>query len=253
MMILSGYQLMVRSFAAQRPTLNNIWNEVFLPNGPQEKSLIEISGAPGTGKSLLLYELMARATLSTFYGGKHAQIIFIDLSHKFDLNVFIDIVQNTMNRHFMVSSQRPLVDSLKWPCESIINVPCYSADQFEIAFEDIEELLWDNKRVSMIAIDALDTFYWDECNHQVQRMNTHYKKLIQRLKPICQEHNICCAYTVDANYLMTKSKSCAYFPHSLIDYKLKLVKHNDGRRYLNDSLINFNFNSIKFGANIKNV
>ncbi|XP_065361593.1 DNA repair protein XRCC2-like [Calliphora vicina] len=248
-MILSGYQFKIKSIATQRPALKNIWNEVFPANGPQAKSLVEISGAPGTGKRILLYELMARATLSTCFGGKDSQVIFVDLCHKFDASSFTEYVKNVMNKNVSATSHRSLENSVKYPCESIIHLPCYLPDQFEFAFKDIEELLCDHKRVSLVAIDGLDTFYWDDCNTQLQRMTTHYKKLIQRLKPICQEHNICCAYTVDANYLLPKSKRSAYFPHSQIDYKLKLVKHIDGRRYLNDSPIEINCNGIEFLTN----
>ncbi|XP_037827692.1 uncharacterized protein LOC119615756 [Lucilia sericata] len=244
-MILSGYQFMVKSIANQRPALNNIWSEVFPANGPQAKSLIEISGASGTGKRIVLYELMARASLPIYYGGKYSQIIFVDCCQKFDWDFYKKCVENVMNQNVLICSQK----AVRYNYESIIHLPCYLADQFEFAFVDIEELLWDYKKVSLLAIDGLDTFYWDDCNTQLQRMTTHYKKLLQRLKSLCQEHNICCAYTVDANYVLPKSKINAYFPHSLIDYKLKLVKHSDGRRYFNDSPIEINNNGIEFTNN----
>ncbi|KAI8127493.1 hypothetical protein FF38_13169 [Lucilia cuprina] len=241
-MILSGYQFMVKSIAHQRPTLNNIWSEVFPANGPQAKSLIEISGASGTGKRILLYELMARASLPTYYGGKYSQIIFVDCCHKFDWDFYKECVKNVISQNVLLCSQK----AVKYNYGSIIHLPCYLADQFKFAFVDIEELLWDYKKVSLLAIDGLDTFYWDDCYTQLQRMTTHYKKLLQRLKSLCQEHNICCAYTVDVNYVLPKSKISSFFPHSLIDYKLKLVKHSDGRRYLNDSPIEINNNGIEF-------
>lgn len=239
---------MVKTFAAQRPSLKNLWEDVFPANEPRAKSLIEISGAPGTGKRLILKEMMARVCQTEFYGGKSGQVIFVDLSHKFDMSSFEKSLKHVMNETTVVCSQRSLENCIKY-CEPIIHLPCYTPDQFELAFQDIEDLLWNHKKVSLLAIDGLDAFYWDDCYAQLQRKSTHYKKHIQRLKSLCQEHNICCAYTVDENYLQTKSTISLCYPRLQIDYKLKLTKHPDGSHYLNDKLFHVNTEGVEFNIN----
>lgn len=238
-MIQSGYQLMVKCNATQRPTLANIWEEVFPLNEPRAKSLIEISGSAGTGKRLALYQLITRAAVTECVGGKDSQVILLDLKHKFDMSSLEDCIKR------FIEKQKPVVASSQLSSEfavtkytqAIMHLPCYSLDQFELVFDDIEELLWDHKNVALLAIDGLETFYWEDCRHQLQRMTTHYKKQVQRLEQLCKTHNICCAYTVDGNYLF---KMNALFPQTNIDYRIKMIQNADGGRFLNNLPIEIN-------------
>lgn len=229
---------MANNFSSE--TLENVWDNLFPNNAPAPKSLIEISGAPGTGKSIVLQELMARALLMNTYSGYNYHVLFLDLTHKFHLNGFIAFLENLMKRD-IDSSHQPVENRLTTCCESLICLDCYSSEQFEFVFEEFDDLLSNGNRFSLIAIDGLDSFYWDECINPL-----HYINLLQSLKILCQQHNICCAYTVDEIYVAQKAMEPTSFFHPLIDYKLQLTVEKDGRNYINDSPIQLNYDGVKF-------
>ena len=237
-MIQSGYQVMVKCNATQRPSLANIWEEVFPLNEPRAKSLIEISGSAGTGKRLALYQLITRAAVTECVGGKCSQVILIDLVHKFDMSSLEECIKRFIRTSNPGASTQLSIDcAISKYTQTIMHLPCYSLDQFELAFEEIEELLWDHKNVALLAIDGIETFYWEDCRYQLQRMTTHYKKLVKRLKQLCETHNIYCVYTADDKYL---SKISALFPQTNIDYRIKMTQNVDGGRFLNNLPIAIN-------------
>ncbi|TMW46665.1 hypothetical protein DOY81_008260 [Sarcophaga bullata] len=237
-MIQSGYQVMVKCNATQRPSLANIWKEVFPLNEPRAKSLIGISGSAGTGKRLALYQLITRAAVTECVGGKYSQVILLDLVHKFDMSSLEDCIKRFIEKENPVASPQLSSEcAITKYTETILHLPCYSLDQFELAFEEIDDLLWDHKNVALLAIDGLETFYWEDCRYQLQRMTTHYKKLVQRLKQLCETHNIYCVYTADASYL---SKMNAFLPQTSIDYRIKIIQNADGGRFLNNLPIEIN-------------
>lgn len=237
-MIESGYHRIVKCNTTEKSSLANIWKEVFPINEPREKSLIEISGYAGTGKRFVLYKLISRAALLERFGGKYSQVILLDLVHKFDFNIFENQIHTEIS--IKCSPQLSSEYAIENYCENIIHLPCYSSDQFELAFEEIENLLWEQKNIVLLAIDGIETFYWEDCRNQLQRMTTHYKKLIQRLKQLCEIHNICCVYTGDTNYLSKMN------PLPTIDYRIKMLKSPDGSRFLNSLPIEINAVGIEF-------
>lgn len=246
-MIANGYQIIMRQKAGRRPLLENIWPEVFPMGFPLGKTLTEISGQPATGKSLILYHIMARAVIPREYGGKSSKVIFIDAKHKTGVVDFKKCLLNVALDTANANNPPAEPDVLNKCLESVIYLACYSTEQFQIALDDLEDLLWDHGDVALLAIDGLDTFYWEDCYRKVLRMSTHYHKLCQRIKPICQESNISCMYTLDTNYLKRRHKY--HPPSNLVDYKLNMVMKNNGRRYLNGKtfcIVGGNSGHIKF-------
>ncbi|XP_061400742.1 uncharacterized protein LOC133336459 [Musca vetustissima] len=237
-MIATGYQLMVRLKAEKRPQLENLWPNVLPPGGPMPGSLTEISGVKDEE---LLLKIIARTVLPEQYGGKSSQVILVDLNHKIDEieKYLLDVMSLSEN----FSQEDPtLIDDILWKClNSIIYISCYSSEQFDLALEELEDILWDEENVSLLAIDGLDAFYWDDCYDRLQRMITHYRKMCQRLQRICQEHKVCCIYTVETNYLQHKSNSKAKVSNvynSFVDFKIKLAL-KDGCLHLNDKPFSF--------------
>ncbi|XP_075164829.1 X-ray repair cross complementing 2 [Haematobia irritans] len=227
-MIASGYEILVKQTANKRRTLEGLCH-IFPKSAPKPSTLTEISGTPGSGRSELLVRLIARTILPDAYKGKSSQVIFLDLNHKIDeIEKYIREIIDACGSIEHIEATTVTTNCLN----SIIRMACYSSEQLDIAFdEQLEDLLWDNENISLLAIDGLDSFYWEDCYGRLQRMSTHYKRLCQRLKSICQQHNICCIYTVDAYYLQSKPNAKvsthSSFNSSLIDYRFKLTQKED--------------------------
>lgn len=234
-MIASGYQILVKQKAQQRRSLENLLPQMFSPyvDAPKPKTLTEISGLDGIDSELLLLLVLRSVLPQEPYVGKSCDVIFIDLNHKLDFGG--DILKTTLMSLVepnSLNSQSELTNLSRKCLESIIHMSCYTPEKFELALEELEDILWDRSNVSLLAIDGLDTFYWDDCHERLQRMSTHFKKLCQRLKSICLEHNICCIFTVGSNYLQSKCSNASV--SSLVDYRLKLSMGDGECFFLNN-------------------
>ncbi|KAL9913926.1 DNA repair protein XRCC2 [Glossina fuscipes] len=242
-MIASGYQLVVRHNSNLRPTFAkaNFWPELFLDDGLQSKSLVEISGANGSGKSVVLFQIMARAVLSDWPQDSCCEIIFIDLTHKFDV---INFVNNHLKRTLTRTHETTLTPEdeskiIQKCLESITLLNCYSLSQFEIAFTELENLIWNNSNIGLLAIDGLDRFYWEDCHQHLQRMSTYYKKWVSKLQQLCEDHNLSCCFTVESCHLKTKAEIA-------INYELKITKDAGGLYKLNNRTFFTDENGINF-------
>uniref|UniRef100_A0A1B0BRM4 Methionyl/Leucyl tRNA synthetase domain-containing protein n=1 Tax=Glossina palpalis gambiensis TaxID=67801 RepID=A0A1B0BRM4_9MUSC len=99
------YQFMAKDNVPFHSTIHctcskaNFWPELFLDDGLQSKSLVKILGANGSGKSVVLFQIMARAVLSNWPQGSYCEIMFIDLTHKFDeINFANNHLKRTLTR-----------------------------------------------------------------------------------------------------------------------------------------------------------
>uniref|UniRef100_A0A1A9X3R2 DNA recombination and repair protein Rad51-like C-terminal domain-containing protein n=1 Tax=Glossina brevipalpis TaxID=37001 RepID=A0A1A9X3R2_9MUSC len=186
---------------------------------------------------------MARAVLSNWSEGRYCEIIFIDLTHKFDVMHFA----NHHLRHIILTQNDEIVltpeeenAAVQKSLESITLLNCHSLEQFEIAFTELEDLIWHNNNIGLLVIDGLERFYWEDCHQRLQRMSTYYKKWVTKLQQICQEHNLSCCFTVESSHLKTKAEV-------IIDYELKISKKDaNGLSKLNNRIFFTDENGINF-------
>ncbi|CAD7015165.1 uncharacterized protein LOC101462603 [Ceratitis capitata] len=233
--IFNAFEGCIEELANQRPSLHDLDTELLPVNAPKSKSLIEISGVAEAGKSKLLWRLMAHCLAPTYFGGRNCDLIFIDMRHKFDLEHFKKQIF-----HLVASSGEPCTDGelnmmLEKCLDSIHLLNCYTPKHFDAALEIADGLLLKHSDCAMIAIDGLDAFYWlDTYEHRI-RMQTHYARNVERVRQLCERHGICCAYTVDANYLGAKKTfGPPPFASSVnVEYRLQLQLGKNGERTLN--------------------
>ncbi|XP_067631063.1 DNA repair protein XRCC2 [Eurosta solidaginis] len=253
--VFNAFEGCIGELANQRLTLQDIDTELFPDGAPLNKSLIEISGSSEAGKSMLLWRLMIRCLPPTYFGGRNGDVIFIDLRHKFECEYFAEQI-----KHFVISSGEPHtlaeLDGVAEKClDSLHLLNCYTPKHFEAALELTEALLIKHTDCALIAIEGLDAFYWLDTYARRQRMQIHYSRNVERLRNLCERHGICCAYTVDANYLAAKrskgvdgseADQCACAPNVKVDHKLYLERRSSGERYLNGIPVEIRDNGLHF-------
>ncbi|XP_019895139.1 uncharacterized protein LOC101897537 isoform X1 [Musca domestica] len=237
-MIATGYQIMVQTKAEKRPSVENLWPCVFPPDAPKHGTLTEISGVK---EEELLLKIIARTVLPEKYGGKSSQVVLLDLNHKIDEieKHLLDVM--SLSENFSQEDPNRTDDIIRTCLDSIIFIACYSSEQFDLALEELEELLWNNENITLLSIFGLDAFYWDDCYDRLQRMIIHYRNLCQRLQKICKQHKICCIFTMETNYLQTKLNGkvkVSNVYNSYVDYRIRLSS-SDGCLHLNDKPFSF--------------
>ncbi|XP_069964398.1 DNA repair protein XRCC2 [Bactrocera oleae] len=251
--VFNAYEGCVEEMANQRPSLQDIDIEIFSENSPKARSLIEISGASESGKSVLLWRLMARCLTPTYFGGRNCDLIFIDLRHKFDAESFeeqiIRLVAASGEQH-TTAELRVMVEKC---FDSLHLLNCYNSKHFKAALEIVDGLLVKYSDCSLVVIDGLDAFYWLDTYERRIRMQTHYVRNVERLRRLCDRHGVCCAYTINTNYLGAKKlkgvddnifERTSMQTSVKVEYKLQLQLASNGERTLNGMAVEIRDNSF---------
>ncbi|XP_017476081.1 PREDICTED: DNA repair protein XRCC2 [Rhagoletis zephyria] len=253
--IFNAFEGCMGEIAYRRPTLHDLDTEVFANDAPLSKSLTEISGPAEAGKSMLLWRLMARCLAPTYFGGRNCDIIFIDLRHKFDIEHF----QKQIRRMVVSSTEQHTATELEEVVEKCLDsihwLSCYSSNHFDAALETADILLMKHPDCALIAIDGLDAFYWLDTYARRIRMQTHYSRNVDRLRSLCDRHSVCCAYTVDTNYINAKrakgtdANALGHPPlptNVKVEHRLHLELRKNGERLLNERLVDIKDDGLYF-------
>lgn len=70
----------------KRPRLVNLHSLLLPAPVMEDRSIVEIHGGTGSGKSVLMTHLIAQCILDVDCGGCGGSAVFIDLDHKFDID-----------------------------------------------------------------------------------------------------------------------------------------------------------------------
>ena len=244
--VISGYQLMVQQIAEQRPSLQGLLKNFVSPlkeqltDAPTSRSLIEISGASNSGKTWLLSQILLQCLLLHSVDGGNGvqcQVVLFNLSHKLKPAHFEKQLRAKIKALQCFKDEKEEAEIFNKCKESLIFINCFSTDDFDLAFDVVENVLLDNEQIAMLAIDTLGAFYWEDTSRIRVRMNTHYARALARLRKLCNSHNICCVFTVNENYASGRGLSAASFSAvgaaAAADYALKIKLSEQGERSIN--------------------
>lgn len=245
--VTSAYEAVVQELAALRPPIDNLDTKLFSCGGPRPNTLIEISGFPNSGKTELLTHIMARCLPPTYFDCKYSDILFINMGHKFSIPKFREYLKRFICESKEKCTLEECNEVIESSLESTTVLNCYSANEFDLSFDLMEDILFKNRYINLIAIDDLDAFYWHDTFQKLVKMRSHYAKMIARLRSLCETHKVCCAYTVNSNYLeFRKSTSSSNYAKISPEYTFRLKLLPNGSRTLNDSAITINESGIRF-------
>lgn len=258
--ILSGYDAIVGSLASDRPSVTNIWSEIF-PNMDESShcgQLIGVEGLSGTGKSMLLYQSLTHTLAPFNWGGQQSQALLMDLTHRNGWRVIqkqLELLARNSGESLEATGQTTseerqmellgFQEKLDQALRSLILYDCYSNEQLTIALKTLDNLLWSNGAIALIAIDGLDSFYWDIGNPRRRerlRYVTYCQELLQRIREVCVNHKVCCLYTLEKN-----TEAVSSLMKSVNDFNIVLTyDRNSGLRTLNERPIVIKEKGIEF-------
>ncbi|XP_068236490.1 DNA repair protein XRCC2-like isoform X2 [Palaemon carinicauda] len=189
----TGLSLLAR--LETRPSLSTL-DPVLFPCGLQPGDIVQLTGHPGSGKSMMILHLILSVLLpktwkGIYLNGCEAGVIFIacnsDLSIwqldnmlKKKISIVIKSCKNALkggekDRQHMIDCVDAFKEILQLSKESMkeeiaklvrqclkkfIFLKCADSNQFAITLSSIDMYLQDNKTVSLVAIDSISAFYW---------------------------------------------------------------------------------------------
>lgn len=214
----SGAQLIARLSSVQRPSLENLYPPITAySHNHKKQTLFEITGESNVGKTVLLMELISKAILPTEFGGKSAQVLFLETDKTFQIQKFCTILEKHIREHKNdVENAINVTDIINESLKNIKFLKSYTADEFEISLQSLSSIFAENAKISFLAIDSINSFYWlhkksanpnstsmqPSSNVAVIRMDTYIRNLVTRIRKITDEYGIKFAFTK----LSTKGK-----------------------------------------------
>ncbi|TRZ20248.1 hypothetical protein HGM15179_006833 [Zosterops borbonicus] len=217
----SGTQLLAR--LEGRSSLKNLEPYLFAEEGsPVHGDVIEFHGPEGTGKTEMLYHLIARCIIPRAEGGLEVEVMFVDTDFHFDMLRLVTILENRL--------AQGTEEMIKQCLGRLFLVSCSSSTQLLLTLYSLENLFCAHPSLCVLLLDSLSAFYWiDRSNGgeslTLQEMNL--KKCANFLEKLVTQHHLILFATTQT--LMQKSASSA---ESFSPLKLPHETDTDYRPYL---------------------
>lgn len=233
----TGVQLLNRINSKLRPPIVNISPEIIPNKGPHASEMIEINGDSNVGKSTLLMELIGQAIIPLDHGGKGAGVILIDLASGFQLSNFLAILEKHILHHKLNTATATDTEDIHNDSGKINEVVqaslqnlhiyrCYSTSELDDTLMNVDTLLSMDQSVSLLAIESLGTFYWNDIGAtNPVRMETYLRNLLKNVKKWVDKHGITFMYTRPA-YLQATSNET--YSQEKVSYQIELKNGDDG-------------------------
>lgn len=217
---------------------------VLFPDGVSNESVVEIVGASSTGKTLLLCQFLARCVLPMQYDGIEidgcdACAILIDTLGHVRISKIAELVTSALSSAYQTAGVRqPPVETVNSvvtkSLENLLVINCCNNDQFQLTLHTLEDELLGNKRIALLAIDSVMTYYWQERREKgIISMDSYVRSLIRVVRARTSQFRIATVYTRwDGPESENESRVRRANLSEGIDYKLQLRKSNVTREFL---------------------
>ncbi|NXO05057.1 XRCC2 protein, partial [Rhinopomastus cyanomelas] len=200
-----------------RSSLKNLEPHLFAEEGsPAHGDVIEFHGPEGTGKTEMLYHLVARCIIPRAEGGLEAEAMFIDTDYHFDMLRLVTILEHRL-------AQRT-EEMIKQCLARFFLVSCSSSMQLLLTLYSLENMFCTHPSLCLLIVDSMSAFYW------VDRSNggeSNLKKCADLLEKLVREHHLTLFATTQT--LMQRSASSA---EGFCPSKLQQEADTDYRPYL---------------------
>ncbi|XP_054260389.1 DNA repair protein XRCC2 [Macrosteles quadrilineatus] len=180
----TGLQLFARLIP--RPSLVGLDNTLF-PEGPNAKDVIEISGDPSTGKTLLFHQFIAKSILPKEFnrvqlGGLKSGVVLINTDHHFQMLKLIAMMENHLNcvNNFSVSNIEKVI---KESLDRLIIYNITDSVQLQTTFYALQSLVSNQPEIGLVLLDSVCAFYWqDSLTSGIRKMDFYTTSLIRVLQ-----------------------------------------------------------------------
>ncbi|KDR18012.1 DNA repair protein XRCC2-like [Zootermopsis nevadensis] len=209
----TGVQLLAR--LSSRPNLNSL-SETLFPGGINLGNIIEISGDSGSGKTTLITQFLVKCLLPKTWneftiGGLGAGAIIVDTDHHFQILKLVSIMEsllmkcresNTSEVQLPKHIDSKIIEKIiKESLANLIVLNCYDSVQLFVTFHSLENILSSNANTSLIIIDSLSAYYWqDVAVRGIRKMDLYLRKMLKALQSCTEEYKVIVMYTKQTHF-----------------------------------------------------
>ena len=176
---------------------------VLLPAVTSQKSVFELRGEEGVGKTQLLLHLVANAILpKSSHGvdiaGLCVGVVYIDLDYHFSMIRLTSILETRIQtalsaRDSSQDASQSVEDIVKQCLSRLYVVRCSSSSQFLITLHSLETLLGNNPDICLLMIDSISAFYWVDRStggSSTQGRTNSNKLMVDALRKLLVTYNL---------------------------------------------------------------
>ncbi|XP_014242382.1 DNA repair protein XRCC2-like [Cimex lectularius] len=156
-----------------RPSIKGLNTRIF-EDGPKSREVVEINGEAGSGKSLLLLEFVKQCILPSGQDcrGLQADVLYLNTDLQFNLNNLIRLLKCSTN------CEKTIEQSLKRI--HVINI--FDSATLTTTILYLKKLLCINSDISLILIDSISAFYWqDTLEGGIKKMDSYISSIVLQL------------------------------------------------------------------------
>lgn len=228
-----GLELLSRFSETPRSiNLNNVLFSTDIDN----RSTIEIVGASSTGKTLLLCQFIAKCLLPTQYegikiDGCDACAIAIDTLGHLKIEKIVELMVSMIRSAYQVAdvqlSDEVINDIINKYVKNLTVISCCNNHQLKLTLHTLEDELLSNERITLLAIDNILAYYWQERKENILSMDCYAKDLLKIIRTQMSQFHTVTVYTRWEGPV-PKYESRAKFTNLLngtgVNYRLQLSK-----------------------------
>ncbi|XP_034986005.1 DNA repair protein XRCC2 [Zootoca vivipara] len=212
----SGAQLLAR--LEGRGSLKTLEPCLFADEGyPIHGDIVEFHGPEGTGKTEMLYHLIARCILPKSGGGLDVGVLFIDTDFHFDLLRLVTILEHRL--------PQGTEEMIKQCLGRFFLVNCSSSPQLLLTLFSLENMFCSHPSLCLLIIDSISAFYWiDRVNggENLSQQEANLKRCAQFLEKLVREHHLvlfATTQTIMQKSLNTSESSGKHHSDADMDYR----------------------------------
>jgi DNA-repair protein XRCC2 len=177
----------------------------------QAKDVIEFYGKSGSGKTQILFHLIANCILPQDWngaslGGRGVGVIFVDTDYHFSLVRLVEILEERIKSCFLhqglpMTSTADLQTFVKSCLSRLIVAKCDSTAELLDTMRSFDKTLCYRTDIRLMMIDSVSAFYWrgrGDGDENYQGREKHQKKLIELLERYINQHHLVVVATLQA-------------------------------------------------------
>lgn len=156
---------------------------------------VEILGDSNSGKTELLYHLIARAIFPSSWkgillNGLEMVVLFIDADQKFSVFRLMNILENRFSIAETLASvnvdKEETAVFLKSCLRRVNVITCHNTDDLIVTFNTMDEILTSQDTfINIVFIDSISAFYWSDKMaylEQTKKLYDYYGKLVKAIQ-----------------------------------------------------------------------
>uniref|UniRef100_A0A1B6MRG4 Rad51-like C-terminal domain-containing protein n=1 Tax=Graphocephala atropunctata TaxID=36148 RepID=A0A1B6MRG4_9HEMI len=213
----TGLQLFARLTA--RPSLVGL-DYVLFPDGPNAKEVIELSGEPSCGKTLLFSQFIVKCILPTEkknvkVGGLKAGVILLNTDHHFQMYKLVSLMEAHLKAVSETFSVSDVEDIVKNSLDRLIIYNITDSAQLLVTFHALHTVVSNRPEIGLILLDSVCAFYWqDSMTSGIRKMDLYAKNVLKTLQKTLGDFKGVVMYSRPA-YFQSKSgklEKCSFEP-----------------------------------------